>query len=107
MSIAEALKARISIDNAHSLTMRSEILIKQVWALSMLDQVGEDPRTGDHGRSTGLASLAFSSDCVFHWWRQFPLCFHREHLRGFQGAGREGFAMEIWADFRTEFSFGF
>ena len=55
MTIAEALKARISIDNAHSLKMRSEILIKQVWALSMLDQVGEGPFTRDHGRSTGLA----------------------------------------------------
>ncbi len=28
-------------------------------------------------------------------------------MRGFQGAGREGFPMEIWADFRTAFSFGF
>ena len=65
MTIAEALRARISIDNAHSLTMRSEILIKQVWALSMLDQVGEDPLTRDHGRSTGLASLAFSIGSCF------------------------------------------
>ena len=51
--------------------------------------------------------LRSQSDFVFRWWRQFQLCFHRKHLRGFQGAGREGFPMEIWAAFRTEFSFGF
>ena len=81
MTIAEALRARISIDNAHSLTMRSEILIKQVWALSMLEQVGEEillPETMVEVQD--WRRLRSQSDRVFRWWRQFQLCFHRKHL---------------------------